>query len=277
MVGKLIHKAVSAAGKFASKKSQSVFRKGSGTAPKDLCIIGMVHSRDFWLENLHVIKEGWLWKCRRIGKSKTTKWIRRYCLLVAPGFIVYFEDEVKANAFKALTIKVDKSVRRDAGVGWGVIFEKKASPLVRSTFRYLPLHRDPDRESKIAVARQFDRVKISEFEEPPSTWKEEDGTIKERTNLITVTGYTMPHGAECAITLSCESEQERAEWMKAVGEECIDFIQQQLKLNGKEKKKNMGKAAKAMKRNAIIKKLKSRGEYSAAMNSMTNEELAALL
>lgn len=190
-------------------KASVILAKGTGTKESDLKIIGRLHSNELELEKVHVVKEGWLHKQGKINP----KWVKRYFLLVAPGFLIYFEKKEQAEQFKKHAIKIDRSGDRGASVADKYYFHLQ--DLMKGTFRFCALNDGED-------CKYWKRVKCDNFEFAADAWLAFAGIIKERTHLLKVKGHQKK---KCVryVKLSADSQEERQAWLDAIPQ-CESFV-----------------------------------------------------
>jgi len=184
----------------AVDKAKDMMAEGTGTAESDLKIIGRLYCQDYKLPNVVVVKEGLLWK---IGNASlpTAKWKQFYFLLIAPGFLLWFENEAEAAAFKK-----SKIVANDLT---GNQFLVNTRDFVKATYRYVRLN---DGEK----CDQSEQVKLADFEAPSDlAWVRSGEIVKARADVIKVRGHRKQWKMQVA-DFSADDEPTAKSWIEAV-------------------------------------------------------------
>lgn len=184
----------------AMAKLRAFFAKGTGTLAADLRIVANVHSHELFSSVVQVTHEGWLYKLGAISR----KWERRFCLLVLPGILFYFETQQAAEAFKQISIQCvgGKQAVEE--------FAKRAEKLMKGSYRYCQLTDGP-------MCEFWSKVRWRDFRPDSNyqmSWRMLGETTKTRANMFEIQGFKIKEKTR-VVKLSAESEQERQSWMQA--------------------------------------------------------------
>lgn len=173
---------------------------GTRSADWDMQIIAKCTTEVYKLNRFYIMHRGWM---EKLG-NRNGKWQRRYFLLVAPGFLVYFDSEEKAKEFEA--IKIAPAVDGDY-----TELLQQCEPIIVGTFRYIPIRDHHDfRETGewVGIANP------EEFYPKPDCVCPVNGTHKKHQHVFQINGHCVRPRQVIAKWLACESDEERDAWVQ---------------------------------------------------------------